>query len=259
MPENESSGESSTEEIEDDRRISLDSNDKVGIKSSLPLTSSVEASLPGKNKLLSSSQIDDTDIHETQTDTMDCNQNEISGADDPSQAGNDLHLQPKQPSSSSLLNEKVEPVVELKSKDDNKSDPHKKKVELERLGHEFKFTLAEYQTSFDLSSSDTRVEQLEQMNKLVLEIARVGGLEVNTDSAIPRRPELTKMNSWSLKTSSHQKSSDEKEHRREKRRKKKKRQRHDRESREKNDKTTLKAALNDFYRDSDERSQSLVW
>jgi len=262
LPENESSGESSTEEIEDDRRISLDSNDKVGIKSSLPLTSSVEASLPGKNKLLSSSQIDD--IHETQTGTMDCNQNEIPGADDPSQAGIDLNLQPKQPSSSSLLNEKVEPVVELKSKDDNKSDPHKKKVELERLGHEFKFTLAEYQTSFDLSSSDTRVEQLEQMNKLVLEIARVGGLEVNTDSAIPRRPELTKMNSWSLKTPSHQKSSDEKERRREKRRskkkkKKKKRQRHDRESREKNDKTTLKAALNDFYRDSDERSQSLVW
>ena len=260
LPENESSSKRSTEEVEDDRRMSLDSNDKVDIKSSLPLTSSIEASLPDKNKLLSSSQIDD--IHETQTGTMDCNQNEISEPDDPSQ-GNDLHLQPKQPSSSSLLSEKVEPVVELKSKDDNKSDPQKKKVELERLGREFKFTLAEYQTSFDLSSSDTRVEQLEQMNKLVLEIAHVGGLEVNTDSTIPRRPELTKMNSWSLKTSSHQKSSDEKEHQREKRRskkkKKKKRQRRDRESREKNDKTTLKAALNDFYRDSDERSQSLVW
>jgi len=259
LPENESSSKRSTEEVEDDRRMSLDSNDKVDIKSSLPLTSSIEASLPDKNKLLSSSQIDD--IHETQTGTMDCNQNEISEPDDPSQ-GNDLHLQPKQPSSSSLLNEKVEPVVELKSKDDNKSDPQKKKVELERLGREFKFTLAEYQTSFDLSSSDTRVEQLEQMNNLVLEIAHVGGLEVNTDSTIPRRQELTKMNSWSLKTSSHQKLSEDKERRREKRRskkKKKKRQRRDRESREKNDKTTLKAALNDFYRDSDERSQSLVW
>jgi len=255
LPENESSSKRSTEEVEEDRRMSLDSNDKVDIKSSLPLTSSIEASLPDKNKLLSSSQIDD--IHETQTG----NQNEIPGADDPSQAGNDLHLQPKQPSSSSLLNEKVEPVVELKSKDDNKSDL--KKVELKRLGREFKFTLAEYQKSCDLSASDTRVEQLEQMNKLVLEIAHVGGLEVNTDSAIPRQPELTKMNSWSLKTSSHQKSSDEKEHRREKRlskkKKKKKRQRRDRESREKNNKTTLKAALNDFYRDSDERSQSLVW
>jgi hypothetical protein len=255
--ENESSSESSMEQVEDDRGMSLDSDDKVDIKSSLPLTPSVETYSPDKNKLLSSSQIDDIDTHETQTGTMDCNQNEIPGADDPS-AGNDSHLQQKQPSSTSLLNQKIEPVVELKIKEDNKSDPQKK-VELERLGREFKFTLAEYQTSFDLSSSGTRVEQLEQMNKLVLEIAHVGGLEVNTDSTIPRRRELTKTNSWSLKSSSHRKSSEEKERRREKRRsKKKKRHRRDKESREEKDKTTLKAALNDFYRD-DERSQSLVW
>ena len=254
LPENESSSESSSEQVEDDKGMSLDSDDKVDIKSSLPLAPSVEASSPDQNKILSSSRIDYIDTHKTHTGTMDCNQNEISDTDD-------SHLQQKPPSSSSLLNEKIKPVVELKRKDDNISDPQKK-VELERLGREFKFTLAEYQTSFDLSSSDTRVEQLEQMNNLVLKIAHVGGLEVNTDSTIPRRQELTKMNSWSLKSSSHRKSSEEKERRRERRRskkKKKKRHRRDKESREEKDKTTLKAALNDFYRDSDERSQSLVW
>ncbi|KAL3800318.1 hypothetical protein HJC23_003614 [Cyclotella cryptica] len=55
----------------------------------------------------------------------------------------------------------------------------KRKGLLKILGNELKCTLAEYQTSFDISSSSDRVEQLDYMNKVVLRIAEVAGITLS--------------------------------------------------------------------------------
>ena len=128
---------------------------------------------------------------------------------------------------------------------------------LKKLGRKLQSTLTEYQTNFGSSSSSDRVQQLEHMNSLVLQIAKAGGLESKTGTvshdSIPR--ELVK--SWSHKSikKSHRKSAEEKDRQDKKRsRKKKKRRRPDKERREKKDKMTLQS--DDEH---GERSMSLIW
>ena len=142
----------------------------------------------------------------------------------------------------------------------NREDHCEKKLDeevLKKLGRKLQSTLTEYQTNFGSSSSSDRVQQLEHMNSLVLQIAKAGGLESKTGTvshdSIPR--ELVK--SWSHKSikKSHRKSAEEKDRQDKKRsRKKKKRRRPDKERREKKDKMTLQS--DDEH---GERSMSLIW
>ncbi|KAL7521398.1 hypothetical protein ACHAWX_006072 [Stephanocyclus meneghinianus] len=73
---------------------------------------------------------------------------------------------------------------------------------LKILGQELKCTLAEYQTSFDISSSSDRVEQLDYMNKVVLGIAEVAGITLSK-----AENEKIGVKSWSHPLSEDKKSS----------------------------------------------------
>jgi hypothetical protein len=90
---------------------------------------------------------------------------------------------------------------------------------LQSLGRELNCTLAEYQTSYDLSTSHERVEQLNYMNDLVVAIAKVSGLRIeNVDK---NGTDLQRLKSWSYKKSQ---SSSERERKSSKKKKKKTRQ-----------------------------------
>ncbi|KAL3822727.1 hypothetical protein ACHAXA_000992 [Cyclostephanos tholiformis] len=83
-----------------------------------------------------------------------------------------------------------------------------KEAVLQSLGRELNCTLAEYQTSYDLSTSSERVEQLNYMNDLVLAIAKLSGLRIeNADKTLSDQRELK---SWSYKRS-HRASSERKD------------------------------------------------
>mmetsp|Transcript_25680 Transcript_25680/g.44864 ORF Transcript_25680/g.44864 Transcript_25680/m.44864 type:complete len:505 (+) Transcript_25680:3-1517(+) len=100
------------------------------------------------------------------------------------------------------------------------ADPQKKAV-VEMLGRELKCTLAEYQTSFDLSSSSERIEQLECMNDLVSKIAKVRwGIECPNNQSSGE----SELRSWSLKKS-HRGSSDQERHEKKRSKSKKKKSR----------------------------------
>mmetsp|Transcript_24428 Transcript_24428/g.48994 ORF Transcript_24428/g.48994 Transcript_24428/m.48994 type:complete len:456 (-) Transcript_24428:34-1401(-) len=135
--------------------------------------------------------------------------------------------------------------------------PSQQKAVLELLGRELTCTLADYQTGFDLSSSEERIQQLEYMNNVVLKIAKVRGLE------IARKAEtagLEKFKSWSLKPKSHDDDVDDdstKKHRSKKKKEKKKhikRRKHHR--RERNSKEepvlSLKSILRQGVKNNDE-------
>lgn len=133
-----------------------------------------------------------------------------------------------------------------------------KEIDLQELGREFQSTLAEYQTSFGVSSSIDRVGQLEHMNDLVLKIAKVGGLKCPNTDPLPKRDLLK---SWSLKNSRH-KSMEEKKERHEKKRSKKtktKRRRKGNERREKSKDSRGKLHALDSDLEIQDRGQSLVW
>ena len=93
------------------------------------------------------------------------------------------------------------------------SDEREKVVQL--LGKELKCTLAEYQTSFDLSSSSDRVEQLNYMNAIVLKIAKVKGIPMQSAE------NETHTQSWSMRKNSEKREkkerSDKKRHKRHRR------------------------------------------
>jgi len=100
-----------------------------------------------------------------------------------------------------------------------------KEAVLQSLGRELNCTLAEYQTSYDVSTSGDRVEQLNYMNDLVVAIAKVSGLRIeHTNKAAPDQCELK---SWSYKKL-HYASSEREAHerKRSKKKKKKKTRRH---------------------------------
>ena len=105
----------------------------------------------------------------------------------------------------------------------------KEKV-LQLLGNELKCTLADYQTSYDLSLSSDRIDQLEYMNNLVLKIAKLSGLPCPDDAET--QPSLSRMESWSHSKSQRRKSSDQEREKRKKKRSKKKKRRRDREGKE---------------------------
>jgi hypothetical protein len=72
-------------------------------------------------------------------------------------------------------------------KPDNKSkqlsSEQREKI-LKILGLELKCTLAEYQTSIGISSSSDRVEQISYMNQVVVKIAEVSGVDMNTNTEV---------------------------------------------------------------------------
>jgi len=109
-------------------------------------------------------------------------------------------------------------------------EDQQKKTVVEMLGRELECTLSEYQTSFDLSSSNERVHHLKKMNKLVSNIAKVHwGMECpNSNHAIGD----SEMKGWSFKKSQRRSSDKEKQEKkkhRSKKDKKKKRRRHGKE------------------------------
>ncbi|EJK73363.1 hypothetical protein THAOC_05012 [Thalassiosira oceanica] len=134
---------------------------------------------------------------------------------------------------------KVPIIEDMKSDDDRElerqlsnssSDEREKVVQL--LGKELQCTLAEYQTSFDLSSSSDRVEQLNYMNAIVLKIARVKGIPMQSVE------NETHTQSWSMKNSEK------------------------REKRERRDKKRLKRHRRGKNRKKDSghsRNESLLW
>ena len=97
---------------------------------------------------------------------------------------------------------KVPTIEDIKSDEDlelerqlsnSSSDEREKVVQL--LGKELQYTLAEYQTSYDLSSSSDRVEQLNYMNAIVLKIAKVKGIPMQSVES------ATHTKSWSMRNS----------------------------------------------------------
>mmetsp|Transcript_23915 Transcript_23915/g.51650 ORF Transcript_23915/g.51650 Transcript_23915/m.51650 type:complete len:1248 (+) Transcript_23915:48-3791(+) len=130
----------------------------------------------------------------------------------------------------------------------NTVDPEKNAV-VEMLGRELKCTLAEYQTSFDLSSSRDRVEQLGYMNDLVLKMAKVRGMECHNNGSSGE----IQLKSWSLKKSHHR--SSEKERNEKKHSKKKKERRRRGKERKEKKKDGLVITLDG----PDSHDHSLVW
>jgi len=90
----------------------------------------------------------------------------------------------------------------IDTEDGVKKEKQRKEVAL-MLGRELRGTLAEYQASFDLSSSKERVEYLEYMNDLVLKIAKTQGIEIKPTKNGPSGDGGKRMASWTHKRSSH--------------------------------------------------------
>ncbi|KAL7469479.1 hypothetical protein ACHAXS_009746 [Conticribra weissflogii] len=134
--------------------------------------------------------------------------------------------------------------------------PSQQKAVLELLGRELTCTLADYQTGFDLSSSEERIQQLDYMNNVVIKIAKVRGLEIAPKA---ETAELGKFKSWSLKSKSpdDEVEDDSTEKHRSKRREKKKhkkRRRHRRreKSRKEEPVLSLKSILRQGVRNIDD-------
>jgi hypothetical protein len=105
-----------------------------------------------------------------------------------------------------------------KGKETRTPDSQREAV-LQSLGRELNCTLAEYQTSYDSSTSHERVEQLNYMNDLVLAIAKVSGLRIeNVDKT---GTNLQRLKSWSYKKSRLSSEREDRERKSSKRKKKK--------------------------------------
>mmetsp|Transcript_42380 Transcript_42380/g.72373 ORF Transcript_42380/g.72373 Transcript_42380/m.72373 type:complete len:205 (+) Transcript_42380:1453-2067(+) len=141
-----------------------------------------------------------------------------------------LLLQQIQTALVALITIKMLRLQTIKKKSVSRKKISKKKTVVEMLGRELECTLSEYQTSFDLSSSNERVHHLKKMNKLVSNIAKVHwGMECpNSNHAIGD----SEMKGWSFKKSQRRSSDKEKQEKkkhRSKKDKKKKRRRHGKE------------------------------
>lgn len=135
--------------------------------------------------------------------------------------------------------------------------PSQQKAVLELLGRELTCTLADYQTGFDLSSSEERIQQLEYMNNVVLKIAKVRGLEIAPKAETAG---VGKFESWSLKPRSNDDDIDDdstNKHRSKKKKEKKKhkkRRKHHRRERNRKEEpvSSLKSILRQGVKNNDE-------
>ena len=96
---------------------------------------------------------------------------------------------------------------------------YQKEAVLQSLGRELNCTLAEYQTSYDLSTSSDRIEQLNYMNDLVVAIAKLSGLRL--EHANETATDQLELKSWSYKKP-HRTSKERDDHERNRSKKKKK-------------------------------------
>lgn len=99
----------------------------------------------------------------------------------------------------------------------NVSDSSQKRIELESLAHELNSTHAEYLSAYYASTSSDRVKQLNHMNDLVVAIANLSGLKIESsdETVVIKERQLI---SWSYKKSHRKSSEKDRNHERKKRR-----------------------------------------
>jgi hypothetical protein len=92
-----------------------------------------------------------------------------------------------------------------------------KRIELQSLAHELNSTHAEYLSSYDASISSDRVKRLNRMNDLVVAIANLSGLKIESsdETAVVEERQLV---SWSYKKPHHKSSEKDRKQKSKKRR-----------------------------------------
>ena len=133
-----------------------------------------------------------------------------------------------------------------------------KEAVLQSLGRELNCTLAEYQTSYDLSTSSDRIEQLNYMNDLVVAIAKLSGLRL--EHAHETATDQLELKSWSYKKP-HRTSKEREDHERNRSKKKKKTRRRCGKERKAKSKDGLdySGPILKFSSGPDSLEKSLVW
>lgn len=160
----------------------------------------------------------------------------ISGGNTGSSDGEqgDIHVDER--SLSKDIAAEAEPIIIDQAEIGNSSN---NTDELESLGHKLKDSLSQYQKSRDSTSAE-RIKHLNKMNLLVLEIAKVKGVDIEST------PKIKKLSSWHRKKSrSDYNKRSEREKKRRSDKDKERKRRHGREEGRRKEK--------------DERSLSLMW